>query len=226
MKMAYYFIPFKVFISYPDEDLWFATNISVLLYLMEVNAYLAEHHKQPGRELWNKFRKKIDDADCVIVLYTSHAVNSEWVKKEIHIARTLNKMMIAIKEEGIDVPAELRGECKEYVDFNRKDWCKTLLDVGIGVRNLRDATPHAFFLQTGSRYNPTGDRLILIPRLKKAFIMGTVTDDLVKKAKIRCTSLPGVGQLYRYNVSPKIWSILLGFQYMGREPTLEELGVE
>jgi len=37
-KMSYYLHPFKVFISYPDEDIGFASNLKILLELMGVSA--------------------------------------------------------------------------------------------------------------------------------------------------------------------------------------------
>lgn len=224
--MSYYLHPFRVFISYPNEDLGFAERLETLLNLMGVDTYLAEHDKEPGKELWDKFSKEIDDSDCVVVLFTSYAVNSKWVKKEIAIARTLKRKMIAVKEEGIPLPSELRGECREYVNLDRSDLIKTLLDIGIGICNIRDATPHVFFLTSGTRNNPTGNRLILIPKLDKAFVMGTVTDDLVIKGKIRSTPLHDVGRFYAYKVNERVWASLLGFDYERREPTLRELGLE
>jgi len=224
--MSYYLHPFKVFISYPNEDLEFATRLKTLFNLMGIDAYLAEHDKEPGKELWDKFSEEIDDSDCVVVVYDSYAVDSEWVKKEISIARTLKRQIIAISEKGIPLPSELRGECKEYIDFDRSDVNKTLLNVGIGVWNLRNATPHAFFLTSGTRYNPIGDRLILIPNVGKAFFMGSLTDNLVIKGKLRSTPLHWVGQFYPYQVSAQVWARLLGFECERREPTLHELGVE
>lgn len=224
--ISYYLHPFKVFISYPNEDINFASSLKTLLELMGINTYLAEHDKNPGKELWDKFSKEIDDSDCVVVLYTSYAVDSKWVEKEIAIARTLKRRMIAVYEEGISLPSELKGECKEYVKFERNNLVETLLKIGFGIWNLRNETPHVYFLTSGDRYNPIGDRLILIPKIGKAFVMGTMTDDLVRKGRIRSTILHEVGSLYRYTVSEMVWARLLGFTYEKKEPTLHELGLE
>jgi hypothetical protein len=224
--MSYYLHPFRVYITYPDEDLSFAESLKTLLELMGVSVYLAEHHKRPGKELWDKFAREIDGSDCIAVLYTSYAPRSEWIRKEIDMARTLKRTMIAISEENAVLPFELRGECKEYMKFLRTDPIRTLLDVGIGIWNLRKETPHAFFLTLGDRNNPVGDRLILIPKLGKAFVMGSVTDDLVRKGRIQATPLPWIGQSYGAQVNESTWATLLGFEYIRREPTLQELGLE
>jgi hypothetical protein len=224
--MSYYLHPFKVFISYPDEDKHFAAFLKTLLELMGVNAYLAVHNKEPGKELWDKLSKEIDESDYMVVLYTSYAPYSEWMEKEIDIARTFKRRIITINEESAALPSELRGECKEYIKFQRTDPIKTLLDAGIGIWNVRHETPHVFFLTTGDRNNPKGDRLILIPKLGTAFVMGTVTDDLVKKGRIQATPLHWIGDQYRIQVDESVWAKLLGFQYIRREPTLQELGLE
>lgn len=69
--------------------------------------------------LANKLDLQIRPANCVIILSGMYAVYSEWILKEIEIARSYNKPIIGVKPWGqINVPTIIQSSAKTIVGWN------------------------------------------------------------------------------------------------------------
>lgn len=210
--------------SYPEKDEWFMERIYNLLTLMGIEVLVSEHAKQAGDELWKKIQKDIDSSDCVLVLYTTNAQTSKWVRREIDIAKTLGKVLIPVWEKHVDLPEPLRGEEKQWIEFKRQNPIDMLEEIGLNLKDRRSRTPHAYFLTKGSRYKPATRRLVLIPASGKAYWMGGETDELVAEGKIQFTCDSDVGKILGQSLTEGGWAFILGFNIVKRQPTLKELG--
>lgn len=218
--------PFKVFISYPDEDKQYATGLKAFLELMMIDAYMAEHDKRAGDRLPDKIYPEIENSDCVVVLYTTNATRSEWMKREIITAKNLKRVVIPVVETGVTLDPLLADADVERITFSRDKPCGTTYKICFNILKRRESTPHVIFLTQGDRYNPASNRLILMPATGKAYYMGKITDSLVKKGTLRFTCLSGVENTFRQTMNSKVWAYLMGYELVPEEPTLEELGIQ
>ena len=216
------YLPFSVFISFPDEDEWYMERIRCLLNLMDIECLVAKHVKQAGEELWDKISKMIKASTCVMVLYTHYASASKWVEREIYIARTYKKKFIPIKEEGVQLPTLLRGEEREYILFRRNEPLVMLEEIGHNLYYRRLKTPHVIYFTR--RNERTNQRLIVVLEARKAYYMGDYTEELVRTGKVQYSyvELPR----YPYTCEQSTWTDMFGLELVRREPKPEELGFE
>jgi adenylate cyclase len=73
-----------IFLSYASED---RERIRPLVEALEAQGWTVwwDTRIQPGQSFDNVIQNEIDDARCVIVAWTEHSINSEWVKNEATI---------------------------------------------------------------------------------------------------------------------------------------------
>lgn len=192
---------------------------------MGIEDVVSEHVKRAGDEMWNKIQGDIDTTDCVLVLYTINAPTSEWVTREINIAKTLGKTLIPVWEKQVELPTPLKGEEKEWIEFRRHEPIDILQEIGFNLLSRRLRTPHVYFLTEGDRYRPASIRFVVVPALGTAFHMGNHTDELVREGKIRFTCFPEVGSSLQRPFTEDMWANILGFNVVRAEPTLKELGL-
>lgn len=77
-----------MFLSLSTKDLAWGERIKTLAAQMGVTVYLAAHDVTPGADLVEKVIDHIEASDALIVLVTSHSVESKFVLQEIAIADT------------------------------------------------------------------------------------------------------------------------------------------
>ena len=215
--------PYSVFISYPDEDKYYKNVIYNLLVLMDIECLVAEHQKNAGEELWDKISSMIKYSTRVLLLYTSYAPNSEWMKREIAIARTLRKKFIPVKENDVVLPSPVRGEDREYIPFKREDFVYTLQRICQQIYDYREKTPHVFrFVAEDER--EFDRRLFVIPWAKKAYWGNTSVDTLVEKGTIPLSTITFSGKSRNIR-DIATWASMRGLTFVNREPKPNELGL-
>ena len=215
--------PYSVFISYPDEDKYHKDVIYNVLVLMDIECLVAEHQKNAGEELWDKISSMINFSTRVLLLYTCYAPNSEWMRREIAIARTFQKRFIPVKENGVALPAPVRGEDREHIPFKREDFVYTLQRICQQVYDYRDKTPHVFrfVAEDGREFDR---RLFVIPWKKKAFWNNAYVDRLVEKGTIPMSTIAFTGKS-RNSRDIATWASMQGLTFVNREPKPNELGL-
>lgn len=219
-----YHPPYSVFISYPDEDKYYKDTLCNFLAYMDIECLVAEHQKSAGEEIWDKIIPMIRFSTRVLLLYTTKAPKSEWMKREITIARTFQKRFIPVKEDGVALPSAVKGEDREYIPFNREDFAYTVQKICQQVYVYRDRTPHVFRFVTEDERE--FDRKILaLPWAKKAFWSNAYVDELVQKGIIPTSTIIFIGKPRR-NIEIVTWISMHDFAFFNREAKPNELGLE
>lgn len=126
-----------IFISHSELDSKFVGYLNAMCSLLDIECLVAEYKQQAGKELWDKIQSMIERSYIVIPILTANGVSSEWVKKEVTMAKTLNKKFIPVVQDFVknDIPDELKG--KEYVPYNAEDLTETLLKIALQLRELK-----------------------------------------------------------------------------------------
>lgn len=215
--------PYSVFISFPDEDKYYKDTLLNFLACMDIDCFVAEHQKSAGEELWDKISSMIKVSTRVLLLYTRHSPNSEWMRREITIARTFQKRFIPVRENGVELPAAVRGEDREYIPFKRDDFAYTLQIICQQVYDYRDRTPHVFRFITEDEQE-FGRRLFVIPWAKKAYWTNGSVDRLVEKGEIPISTIVFTGRSRNLR-HIEIWALTHDLAFINRAPKPDELGL-
>ena len=67
-----------------------------------VDVYLAEHDPKPGTSIAAKIEAALKASHILVVLITTHGLNSNYVHQEIGIARALQKPIIPVIDINVD----------------------------------------------------------------------------------------------------------------------------
>src|SRR6266700_404854 len=86
--------------------------------------YLAERDPRFGGLLTDKIKGALQEAHCVLVLWTRDGAHSGYVNQEIGFAEHLGRLIIPVVERGVDPKGFLIG--KEYIELDRDEPAKTI----------------------------------------------------------------------------------------------------
>jgi hypothetical protein len=127
----------KVFISHSEKDNKFVEYLHATCYLLDVECLIAEYKQEAGTELWEKIQNMIEKSYLVIPILTVDGVESDWVQKEITIAKTLGKKFIPVVQSIAkdNIPDVLKG--KEYVPYNESDLTETIIKISLQLKDMK-----------------------------------------------------------------------------------------
>lgn len=109
---------YQVFVSHKTDELLLLEGLVNALNQVGISVYIAERSPWPGNYLYDqKIIPAIATSDCMLVLLTSNSASSPDVNQEIGIARSHNKPIVALVEEGVQIKGLLVG--REVVYFDR-----------------------------------------------------------------------------------------------------------
>lgn len=108
-----------------------------MCFLLDIECFVAEYEQHAGTELWDKIQSMIEKSYVVIPVLTVNGIESQWVQKEITMAKTLGKKFIPIVESIVrdDVPDILKG--KEYVPYNASDITETIMKMVLQLKDMK-----------------------------------------------------------------------------------------
>ncbi|MHA1542790.1 MAG: toll/interleukin-1 receptor domain-containing protein [Candidatus Hodarchaeales archaeon] len=106
----------KVFISHSMKNIELVNQAKAMLEQKGLNAYVAVSEPEPGEKLDDKIVNHIKSSSFFLLLYTKDAETSPWVNSELGIAVSMNKKIIPIIEEGVQLPSIISGI--EYVKMD------------------------------------------------------------------------------------------------------------
>jgi hypothetical protein len=116
---------YKVFVSHKTEELSILEELVNSLNRVGFDVYIAERLPWPGDYLYDqKIIPAIANSDCMLVLLTLNSASSPDVNQEIGIARSHNKPIVALVENGVQIKGLLVG--REVFYFDRYDTLPTL----------------------------------------------------------------------------------------------------
>ena len=75
--------PIKIFISYCQEDVEFATIVNEVVIAGGFTTYFAPHSNNTGDAWLQNIEKEIKNCQAMILLWSSHSSQSKWVKDEL-----------------------------------------------------------------------------------------------------------------------------------------------
>lgn len=127
----------RIFISHSEKDELFVEHIRRLSHLIDVECLIAEHKLEAGTELWEKIRRMIDQSYFIIPILTVNGIESDWVQREITMAKTLDKKFIPVVEEIVKdkIPDPLKG--KEFIIFDKDNILETLEKIVIQLKDYK-----------------------------------------------------------------------------------------
>lgn len=127
----------RVFISHSEKDNKFVQHIHTACFLIDVECLVAEYKQQAGAELWDKIQNMIEKSYVVIPILTVNGIESEWVQKEITMAKTLDKKFIPVVQDivGDNIPDVLKG--KEYISYNENDPTETIMKIALQLKEMK-----------------------------------------------------------------------------------------
>jgi len=112
----------QVFISHSTQNLSSVRQLKEYLDNFGVFGVIAEDISEPGAILEEKFERMIKQSDYFLGLLTYEALQSERVIKEHNYAFGIQRPLILLKEEGVDVESPV-----EWISFSRYDPTEVLV---------------------------------------------------------------------------------------------------
>jgi len=120
---------FKIFISYSTKDIDTVNHIRGMLDNPNIETFFAENSVEPGESLVDKIYSAIKDTDLFLLMWSSNSWESEWVTREIDLARSEKKTIVPIK---LDEESKLPGILSDvkYIPFHESpekviNWIQT-----------------------------------------------------------------------------------------------------
>lgn len=111
----------RVFLSHATQDTSQVDLVRRQIEALGVDVYLAEHDPQPGTSIAAKIEAALRASHILVVLITTHGLNSNYVHQEIGLARALQKPIIPVIDVNVDT--DRLGMLKEVewleVDFTQ-----------------------------------------------------------------------------------------------------------
>lgn len=92
---------YRVFVSHAAADCELAQRIFQKGHQADIRVYLYQHHQSPGVTIERKVLPEIENADAVVVLFTSTGAQSAYVNQEVGAALAFDKRVIALVEPGV-----------------------------------------------------------------------------------------------------------------------------
>ena len=108
-----------------------------MIFLLDIEVFVAEYKQEAGTDLWEKIQRMIEKSYVVIPLLTISGVKSEWVQREVTMARTLDKKFIPVVESAVSdkIPIPLKG--LEYIPFSKENMIETIEKICFQLRELK-----------------------------------------------------------------------------------------
>lgn len=89
-----------VFLSYSREDIWAMRYVTQLLLVRKFHVW-SDDTLTPGTPSWKMaIERAIDNAGCIVVLFSKSAKKSDWVRRELDYAEAQKRPIIPILLSG------------------------------------------------------------------------------------------------------------------------------
>ncbi|MCY2995591.1 MAG: toll/interleukin-1 receptor domain-containing protein [Planctomycetota bacterium] len=128
----------RVFLSYSSSDSMLVTFIYRELSRSDLEVWIDEKELGIGEALTDALSEAIEEVDYFLIVISSVALRSRWVKKELKIAvsaekRRRRKLVIPILIENVKLPVSLRN--RTYCDLTKnrdveKEFKKLVINLG------------------------------------------------------------------------------------------------
>lgn len=144
---------FLIFVSYSRKDEQFVDKISAELTANAFNVWVDRYKIEPGQAWATQLQIAIRTAEMVLFVHSSHSEQSEWVEKELSLAKIAGKLIVPIKIDSAPIQI-IQVVNIQYIDFFK------------GYDNAFDALVN--FLKTKFTYPADSNQHISVNDLKIA----------------------------------------------------------
>jgi hypothetical protein len=124
----------RVFLSHSHVDIDLTADLKKALEAEKFEPYVAQLEPSPGTEIPFKITQYLRSSDCLVVILTAAASQSQWVQQEIGFATALKKLIIPIVEKGVSPKAFI--QINEYIELDRVHFDRTIGELVKALRNL------------------------------------------------------------------------------------------
>ena len=99
----------KVFISFSEKDKEIAAKLKEDLRFFGYKIWSTEDVILPGDVIHEKIKENINESDVILLILSMNSIHSDWIKKEIQMAKSMNKKLIPVLIQQIDeIPEDLK----------------------------------------------------------------------------------------------------------------------
>jgi WD40 repeat protein len=103
------------FVSYAREDVEFVDRLERRLQARSIKCLIDRSHIEKLEDWWERIRALIGEADAVIFVLSSDALDSDWPRREVEYAASLNKRLAPVAVA--DVPARRVPEALARLNY-------------------------------------------------------------------------------------------------------------
>jgi len=93
---------FKVFLSHAEEDYQLVYRICSILGRIKADSYMHELYPDYRQDLPTGIRDVLRDCVMCVSFLTAQGINSQWVQQELGIAYAFDKIIVPVREVGVD----------------------------------------------------------------------------------------------------------------------------
>ncbi|MCX6879728.1 MAG: TIR domain-containing protein [Verrucomicrobia bacterium] len=118
----------SAFVSHSTADDSFVAEMESFLRAAGFeDVFNAVHAIMPDEQFWPRIEQGITDCDTFVVVITAAATNSEWVKREVALARRLGKRIIPVWREDCPLPPDFTD--RDVIDFRTRARKERRIDI-------------------------------------------------------------------------------------------------
>lgn len=119
----------RAFVSHSTADDGFVAEMESFLRAAGFDEVFNDVHTiKPDEKFWPRIEQGITDCDAFILVITAASTSSEWVKREVELARHLGKRIIPVWREDCPLPPEF-GD-RDVIDFRPRTRKERRFDIG------------------------------------------------------------------------------------------------
>lgn len=102
--------PYRVFISHATIDKWIAIQLDKMIQGCGIATYRDDRDLQGGAKIGPEIRAQLQKCQELLVLWSAHAKQSEWVEPEIGMAYGLSLHIVPVRHGMVvgTLPPQLR----------------------------------------------------------------------------------------------------------------------
>lgn len=110
----------RIFISYSTQDIWAVDAVrQAVLDRKGVGVFFAEESIRVGEDLPERIRRNLAICDVFLLLWSSSAARSDWVKAEIGAAWGQKRLIIPVHlEPDVPLPGPLSGRSVKDISLH------------------------------------------------------------------------------------------------------------
>ena len=118
----------RAFVSHSTADDSFVAEMESFLRAAGFDEVFNDVHAiKPDDQFWPRIEQGITDCDAFVVVITAAATNSEWVKREVELARRLGKRLIPVWREDCPLPSDFSD--RDVIDFRLRTRKERRIDI-------------------------------------------------------------------------------------------------